>query len=593
METLEVPWNETLANDEEHSGDIRVSWSSPSENRIPGQAAAILLEISAYISINTLENNNNSVTLLGHFGDTAIGVYIGEYIDKAGAIYAVLQQAILRIRDQGVGASHVFQYCDPGQPRTTVGIFVDTSGGESGLAAVQEAVSSWGLGNCTPEFESSDVIEGVSNWLDQDANLGLATTSASPATTTTSAPFQISSSASPSVDYTSQPVNSTPSATRCSTDGLRRRAPPSPNSDGSCAPYLVASGETCDSIAKAHGLEAGDITKFNIDKSWGFKECKGMPYDIYICLSEGEPPLPSPVDGLQCGPQVPGTEMPTNGSTLAELNPCPLNVCRSQFGFCGTTGEFCKVTGNILGASGCLSNCKRGITNNRETPNEFIKIGYFEAWNGNRPCLNMDIDDINTQSFTHIHFASGKIAPEFRVDIGGDIEEPFQKFVKLEGVKRIVSFGGWADSTEPDKFWIFREAVEPENRPILAENLVSLVKGYDLDGIDIDWEYPGAPDILDIPSEPVEGENHLGLIALLRLLLPADKTLSIAAPASYWYLKGLPIKDMSEYLDYIVYMTYDLHGQWDTDSKYSQPGCADGNCLRSQVNYTEISTPYL
>lgn len=39
------------------------------------------------------------------------------------------------------------------------------------------------------------------------------------------------------------------------------------------------------------------------------------------------------------------------------------------------------------------------------------------------------------------------------------------------------------------------------------------------------------------------------------------KTLSIAAPASYWYLKQFPIKKMALALDYIVYMTYDLHGR--------------------------------
>lgn len=40
-----------------------------------------------------------------------------------------------------------------------------------------------------------------------------------------------------------------------------------------------------------------------------------------------------------------------------------------------------------------------------------------------------------------------------------------------------------------------------------------------------------------------------------------DITLSIAAPASYWYLKAFPIKKMAPLLDYIVFMTYDLHGR--------------------------------
>ncbi|KAJ2342700.1 hypothetical protein GGH92_005258, partial [Coemansia sp. RSA 2673] len=58
--------------------------------------------------------------------------------------------------------------------------------------------------------------------------------------------------------------------------------------------------------------------------------------------------------------------------------------------------------------------------------------------------------------------------------------------------------------------------------------------------------------------------------------------LSIAAPASYWYLKNFPIAEMAPLLDYIVYMTYDLHGQWD----YNIPSL--GPYLRSHVNLTEV-----
>lgn len=46
---------------------------------------------------------------------------------------------------------------------------------------------------------------------------------------------------------------------------------------------------------------------------------------------------------------------------------------------------------------------------------------------------------------------------------------------------------------------------------------------------------------------------------------------------------------MSEILDYIIYMTYDLHGQWDAGNKWSSPGCPTGNCLRHHVNETEVN----
>jgi GH18 family chitinase len=73
----------------------------------------------------------------------------------------------------------------------------------------------------------------------------------------------------------------------------------------------------------------------------------------------------------------------------------------------------------------------------------------------------------------------------------------------------------------------------------------------------------------------------------IRELLPADKSISIAAPALYWYLKGFYIAEMAETLHYIVYMTYDLHGQWDYDNTWVNPGCPNGNCLLSHVNLTE------
>ncbi|TIC91656.1 Killer toxin subunits alpha/beta [Colletotrichum higginsianum] len=44
---------------------------------------------------------------------------------------------------------------------------------------------------------------------------------------------------------------------------------------------------------------------------------------------------------------------------------------------------------------------------------------------------------------------------------------------------------------------------------------------------------------------------------------------------------------MAAALDYIVFMTYDLHGQWDAGNKWTSPGCPTGNCLRSHVNETE------
>ena len=122
----------------------------------------------------------------------------------------------------------------------------------------------------------------------------------------------------------------------------------------------------------------------------------------------------------------------------------------------------------------------------------------------------------------------------------------------------------------------------------MAKNIANFIKEHNLDGVDIDWEYPGAPDLPWIGAErsPDEGANFLAFLVVLKNLLPG-KTVSIAAPSSHWYLRQYPIQQMSKIVDYIVFMTYDLHGQWDANNMWSQDGCSSGTCLRSQVNLTE------
>lgn len=77
---------------------------------------------------------------------------------------------------------------------------------------------------------------------------------------------------------------------------------------------------------------------------------------------------------------------------------------------------------------------------------------------------------------------------------------------------------------------------------------------------------------------------------MLKVKMPEGKSVSFAAPASYWYLRSYPIDIMAPFVDYIVHMTYDLHGQWDYGNAFTSPGCPTGNCLRSHINLTETFT---
>jgi GH18 family chitinase len=269
-----------------------------------------------------------------------------------------------------------------------------------------------------------------------------------------------------------------------------------------------------------------------------------------------------------------------------------LNACCNIWGQCGITKDFCIDTNTGApgtakeGTYGCISNCGMDVVKGSGTG--AIKIAYYEGYNLKRDCLFQDAFQIDTSQFTHVHFGFGTLTPSFDVETGDMLSTyNFGEFKKISGVKKILSFGGWDFSTMPDTYQIFRNGVKPANRLALAQKIATFIKHNNLDGVDIDWEYPGAPDLPEYdPGTKEDGPNYLAFLVVLKNLLPG-KSISIAAPASYWYLKQFPLAQISKIVDYIVYMTYDLHGQWDANNDNSQERCDTGNCLRSQVNLTE------
>ncbi|KAL6700983.1 hypothetical protein J3F84DRAFT_402901 [Trichoderma pleuroticola] len=381
----------------------------------------------------------------------------------------------------------------------------------------------------------------------------------------------------------------------CCTAGTLPDMRPKPNPDGSCHSYKVAADDGCFSISSTFGITQTDIETFN-KQTWGWAGCGNLQIGQLICLSKGDPPMPAAVSGTTCGPQVPGTKKPTDGTAIEDLNPCPLNACCNVWGFCGTTDDFCIPSPADTGApgtakpntNGCISHCGTDVVNNAEGPglNGFKRIGYYESFSYDRVCLSMHPRSIPADTYTHVHYAFGTVTEDFDVDVS-DREDLFQAFTK-GNYKKILSFGGWDFSTGSDTFQRFRQATTSANRVTFVTNLVNFMNRKNLDGFDFDWEYPGAPDIPDVPPGSAdEGKNYLAFLSLLKSRLPSGKSISIAIPASFWYLQSYPVKDMANYVDYFIYMTYDLHGQWDVDNKWAIPSCEGGNCLRSHVNKTE------
>ncbi|KXJ93845.1 glycoside hydrolase superfamily [Microdochium bolleyi] len=366
--------------------------------------------------------------------------------------------------------------------------------------------------------------------------------------------------------------------------------------DGTCSVYTVQSGDYCALIAARLGLTVQQLEGFNNGKTWGWTGCNGIQPGMRICQSGGTRLMPQQIAGKQCGPQVVGTMKPPSASIdIANLNPCPLNGCCSIFGYCGVTEDFCVATrgptGNpgtaAPGTNGCISNCGLNVVNNAQPPASFRKIGYFQAYNyAARPCLNMNVT--NTPSdVTHLHFSFATLSSAFDVIISADMRDQFALFKTMTTTKKILVIGGWTFSTSPSTYMIFRNMVATDANINTAVNKIgNFLRANNLDGVDFDWEYPGSVDTAGLPPAPAnEGARFNLFLQAMRKNIPL-KSLAIAAPASYYYLKNYPVAALASSLDYMVVMTYDFFMQSDYGYADKFQGCPGGDCLRSHVNST-------
>ena len=109
-------------------------------------------------------------------------------------------------------------------------------------------------------------------------------------------------------------------------------------------------------------------------------------------------------------------------------------------------------------------------------------------------------------------------------------------------VRVSISVGGWGWDAQFEEL-----ASKPETRAEFVRNLVTFIDEYQLDGADIDWEYPDAGE---------SSQNFLALIKELRVAMP-NKLLTTAV-VSYGDDNGIGVPSESfELFDFVNIMTYD------------------------------------
>lgn len=87
------------------------------------------------------------------------------------------------------------------------------------------------------------------------------------------------------------------------------------------------------------------------------------------------------------------------------------------------------------------------------------------------------------------------------------------------------------------------------------KSLVNFMSTYGFDGVDIDWEYPVAP---ERSGNPQDFANYVTFLSNLRNALGSaghKYGLSITIPSSYWYMQNFDIKKIEPLVDWFQVMT--------------------------------------
>ncbi|GAA5950408.1 hypothetical protein JCM21900_003725 [Sporobolomyces salmonicolor] len=214
-----------------------------------------------------------------------------------------------------------------------------------------------------------------------------------------------------------------------------------------------------------------------------------------------------------------------------------------------------------------------------------IAGGYYPDWEGD----NLPPESINYKLFDLINFSfavpTSDNNVEFTQDNSGDLLNRLVKLAHGNNTKVLIAIGGWSDSE------YFSNAVSSSsNRKTFVNNIVSMVNKYNVDGVDIDWEYPGTQGAAGNEVSTSDTANLLLFLKALRAALPNKRLSTCTTQQAYIGANGSPLTNVAAYaavLDNILVMNYDV---WGASSTPGPNAPLEDSCSGSmQPNANELS----
>ena len=171
-----------------------------------------------------------------------------------------------------------------------------------------------------------------------------------------------------------------------------------------------------------------------------------------------------------------------------------------------------------------------------------------------------EIPRISAQKLTHINYAFALVSESGEVvltdpDAPARLAQVGALKAKNPRLKILLSVGGWGADHFSDA------ALTEESRTKFAASAVAVMKQHELDGIDVDWEYPGQVADGKVRYRAEDKQNFTLLLRELRRQLGPRALLTIASSAGP-YFEHTEMDKLHVHLDWINIMTYDFAGAW-------------------------------
>lgn len=189
---------------------------------------------------------------------------------------------------------------------------------------------------------------------------------------------------------------------------------------------------------------------------------------------------------------------------------------------------------------------------NNNDNDQFRVVGYYSATSFDEPLEKVQMD-----KYTHIMYGflkpqeDGSILPVPKPEL---LQEMVAQ-AHANDVKVFAAVGGWSYQNKPLAPTFAAMAADEQSRTRFVQAMVDVVNTYNLDGVELDWEYP---------KQETEADYEALVLELAQALHSQGKELSAAVAGATSATESATVSKMItpaalDALDFVEIMAYDLH----------------------------------